>query len=554
MSEHEPNPHPPGPTVRELVEVYKKLAIGELSQSARYNAERELAWFVADFGDRPVSGLKAVELSLWIKNHPGWKAAWTIRRVLSTIKRVFNFGVEQEIIDRNPFARVRHKGRINRRQPMRDEHFQALLRVARPDFRRFLTFLKFTGCRPKEACDMRWRDVFFDQQAVVLKNHKTAAKTGKPRVIPLVPTVVKLLVWMRQHRQDSTVGLVERFFLAAGGRLTPGELSRLVRPYGVSHRGVARARAALGVKKERVGGVGPQGYWRYVLPEEHVPLPEPQGADFVFVTTSGTNFNHGNLAHKVRGLRERAGLPRNVTLYQLRHRYGYMGIKNKVNLKLLSLAMGHTQTTQTEHYISAEALTEDVKLAALQVAFGPGAVAAIAPPPPPRPVVILQPPQVQEIQALSEQLPDRHGNTRPRPQVPIPPPAGAPPAEPIPVDAKKLDRTLDLLLNKLGAPEPGRAGKPAPVRRVMKAAEERAWQNYQWALGRNPELAGAKDRAVFDWLAARPDCPAKLPATFVAFARYLSCARLFHDQRKRVLRRREPLPEPPAAEEEGGAQ
>src|SRR5262245_61435243 len=86
---------------------------------------------------------------------------------------------------------------------MTDDEFQTLLRGSDPTFRRFLILLKFTGCRPGEAASMRWADVLFDQRSVVLTEHKTARKTGRPRVIPLVPTTVKLLLWMRSHCQDS---------------------------------------------------------------------------------------------------------------------------------------------------------------------------------------------------------------------------------------------------------------------------------------------------------------------------------------------------------------
>ena len=64
------------------------------------------------------------------------------------------------------------------------------------------------------------------------------------------------------------------------------------------------------------------------------------------------------------------GLPRGVTLYCLRHRYGLMGIKNGVNLKLLSLCMGHARTQMTEHYIAEAGLTQQVQQAAWQVAYG----------------------------------------------------------------------------------------------------------------------------------------------------------------------------------------
>jgi integrase len=97
------------------------------------------------------------------------------------------------LVDRNPFAKLRcGRGHPERRRPMTDEQFQTLLRGSDARFRRFLIFLKFTGCRPGEAASMRWADVRFDEASVVLREHKTARKTGRPRVIPLVPTVIKL--------------------------------------------------------------------------------------------------------------------------------------------------------------------------------------------------------------------------------------------------------------------------------------------------------------------------------------------------------------------------
>jgi integrase len=71
-------------------------------------------------------------------------------------------------------------------------------------------------------------------------------------------------------------------------------------------------------------------------------------------------------------LRGRLGLSKGVTWYGLRHRYGLMGIKNGVNLKLLSLCMGHARTQMTEHYISEAGLTHQVQQAAMQTAYGPG--------------------------------------------------------------------------------------------------------------------------------------------------------------------------------------
>jgi integrase len=87
----------------------------------------------------------------------------------------------------------------------------------------------------------------------------------------------------------------------------------------------------------------------------------------VFVNGRGSSLSRGWLSLKMQRLRRRLKLPRGVTYYGLRHRYGLMGIKNGVNLKLLSLCMGHARTQMTEHYIAEAGLTAQVQQAALQV-------------------------------------------------------------------------------------------------------------------------------------------------------------------------------------------
>jgi integrase/recombinase XerD len=136
----------------------------------------------------------------------------------------------------------------------------------------------------------------------VLKEHKTARKTGRPRIIPLVPTVIKLLFWMRTLAPATGKGCDQ---------------------------------------------------------------------DHVFMNRRGKALSRGWLSLRMQRLRKRLQLDKGVTYYGLRHRYGLMGIKNGVNLKLLSLCMGHVRTQMTEHYIAEAGLTQQVQQAAWQVAYGP---------------------------------------------------------------------------------------------------------------------------------------------------------------------------------------
>jgi integrase len=287
-------------TVHEVIEMYLGQARRDLSARSYETVSCILRRFDESAGQLTLAECRPFDLQCWLNEHPEYRSEWYRRCVISSIKRAFNWACEMELIHRNPFAKLRSRGHPRRRRPMTDEEFQTLLRGSDPTFRRFLIFLKFTGCRPGEAASMRWPDVHFEEAAVVLNEHKTARKTGRPRIIPLVPTVIKLLLWMRSAQEVSS-----------------------------AHK-----------------------------------------QDHVFRNGRSNAFSRGWLSLKMQRLRRRLGLPASVTLYGLRHRYCLMGIKNGVNLKLLSLCMGHVRTQMTEHYISEAGLTDQVQQAAMRVAYG----------------------------------------------------------------------------------------------------------------------------------------------------------------------------------------
>jgi integrase len=288
-------------TVHEVIEMYLAQARRDFSVRSYETVSCILRRFDESARELTLAECRPFDLQCWLNEHPEYRSEWYRRCVISSIKRAFNWALEMELIQRNPFAKMRSRGRPQRRRPMTDDEFQTLLRGSDPTFRRLLIFLKFTGCRPGEAASMRWPDVHCEEGAVVLKEHKTAGKTGRPRVIPLVPTVTMLLHWMYSQRQASS----------------------------------------------------------RCLDHEHV-----------FTNGRGNAFSRGWLSLKMQRLRRRLGLAKGVTLYGLRHRYGLMGIKNGVNLKLLSLCMGHARTQMTEHYIAEAGLTDQVHRAARQIAYG----------------------------------------------------------------------------------------------------------------------------------------------------------------------------------------
>lgn len=55
-----------------------------------------------------------------------------------------------------------------------------------------MRFCEATGCRPGEACRLEWRHVQWDEGRAVLKG-KSTGKTGRMRVLPLVPSILRIL-------------------------------------------------------------------------------------------------------------------------------------------------------------------------------------------------------------------------------------------------------------------------------------------------------------------------------------------------------------------------
>ncbi len=67
-----------------------------------------------------------------------------------------------------------------------------------------LEFMLSTGCRPGEACGLRWRDVTLEPEPLVeLTEHKTQKATGKSRLIPLNQQAADLILRLRRSQETA---------------------------------------------------------------------------------------------------------------------------------------------------------------------------------------------------------------------------------------------------------------------------------------------------------------------------------------------------------------
>jgi integrase len=307
---------------------------------------------------------------------------------------------------------------------MAAEHYRALLRSTDGPFRRVLVFQKFTGCRPIEMRKIKWAYVDLERCIVTLADHKTKKKTGRPRIIPLCPVVVKLLRFLERNRpRDPLEGLRS---IVANGPVHSKEYRRLVRAAGFKVHDIYQLSARAGVTKRRVGRIGSEGYWvwelqrpgdvglfRYrnrkgyysklwvprvgliqkklgdtldearvklaELKAEYAPLidePVPsewRQSEYVFLNAEGTPWTKAALSNRMQRARKVAGLKSNVALYTLRHGFTVAGIKKNVHMKVLAEILGHKGVAMVDKVYGSIGGDVDLLHDGLQQIFDPRA-------------------------------------------------------------------------------------------------------------------------------------------------------------------------------------
>ncbi|MEM6434758.1 MAG: site-specific integrase [Cyanobacteria bacterium P01_D01_bin.115] len=140
------------------------------------------------------SQLKPLDITQWLDANPTWKASGR-RAAITAAKRALNWAVEQGVIDRNPIAAIKRPAMPRRTSTLTPEQRKLILDSAgdRP-FRELLLAVQLSGVRRQEvrAVEARHFDAAKGTWVFPAAEHKTGARTGKPRVVFLPPSLVEL--------------------------------------------------------------------------------------------------------------------------------------------------------------------------------------------------------------------------------------------------------------------------------------------------------------------------------------------------------------------------
>jgi integrase len=161
-----------------------------------------------------------------VLRHPKHIRTWLVeqnsheqaRRCLMQLSAAYDWAMEQELApEPNPFKKFKRLKRQSDAHPDPFNIFERDLIITTfeskcPDFANFVKFLFFTGCRPSEACGLRWenvrqRELIFCEAVVEGKHHK-GTKTKNFRKFPINEQLEEIL--STQSQDYPTVFISEK--------------------------------------------------------------------------------------------------------------------------------------------------------------------------------------------------------------------------------------------------------------------------------------------------------------------------------------------------------
>jgi integrase len=129
-----------------------------------------------------------------------------INMVRDRLYGIFAAALEDEIVSENPVARVdRLREPVPDVDPLTFDEVQSLLAEANGWEHSLLTVFCFTGLRPNEALALRWDDLDFDRNQILIRSSLSRYGLGEPktpgsvRTIDMLPPVGDALLAQRRR-------------------------------------------------------------------------------------------------------------------------------------------------------------------------------------------------------------------------------------------------------------------------------------------------------------------------------------------------------------------
>lgn len=195
---------PRRPAGRELMEVYVK-ALRHAQVPDGHGGTIALESKTMD--DLTVADVEAVRERWPLRKGAAKGGRVGVDRALKRMRHMCNWAVERDYAHRTPFKKgngvvaVHFAKEQPRRRRLEGDEEERVLKYADPLLHDLIVAALETGCRKGELLALRWRDVKWDRNVLLLPAEIT--KTAEDRDVPMSQTLRSLLE-MRKHAPDGT--------------------------------------------------------------------------------------------------------------------------------------------------------------------------------------------------------------------------------------------------------------------------------------------------------------------------------------------------------------
>ena len=187
-------------TFRQFAEVYKERHVFAKGLAMAKSIDYSLKPLIARFGDEPIAEIRTADIEDFIadlkkprivnrRKELRTLTPASINRAIQLLRHMMNWAVGREYLERTPFRRgtetlIRKLPEDNhRRRRLSEDEERGLLEVAAPFLRSMIIAALDTGMRRGEMLALRFGDVDWKRQLIVLRGETT--KSRKTRAVPV---------------------------------------------------------------------------------------------------------------------------------------------------------------------------------------------------------------------------------------------------------------------------------------------------------------------------------------------------------------------------------
>jgi integrase len=191
--------------IRDLIDAFLSWCGRHRAPATVHFYRARLRFFRESFSARDAPSLTSLEIDAYLHDAGSGASASTRHHNAVALTALQSFALRESLLDK-PWFKCLEKPRMGRREriPTRQE-IVALLKRASPAFRLIYTGLSQSGARPGELCRAQIGNVDWTKGKITLAEHKTARKTGRPRIIPIGKNFTKTLKKAIDRRQAGPI-------------------------------------------------------------------------------------------------------------------------------------------------------------------------------------------------------------------------------------------------------------------------------------------------------------------------------------------------------------